>query len=29
RPEFALGYISTAFACQNKKKGDILIWEAK
>ncbi len=25
----SVGYISTAFACQNKKKGDILIWEEK
>ena len=24
-----VGYILTAFACQNKKKGDILIWEEK
>ena len=23
------GYISTAFACQNKRRGDILIWEEK
>ena len=21
------GYVSTAFACQNKRRGDILIWE--
>lgn len=27
--EGLVGYVSTAFACQNKREGDILIWEEK